>query len=116
MENFKIGDIVKCQVSGIESYGIFVNVDEKYNGLIHISEITYKYVRNINDYAKVGDVIYGEIIDIDESDFKMKLSIKDIDYKYSGKTTKIIESEKGFKPLEEMLPKWMQDKLNEIDN
>ena len=40
MKRYKIGDIVSCVVSGIEPYGIFVVVDKKYSGLIHISEIS----------------------------------------------------------------------------
>ena len=39
MDSFKVGDIIKGQVTGIESYGIFINVNSEYNGLIHISEI-----------------------------------------------------------------------------
>lgn len=112
---YKIGDIVKCKVTGIEDYGIFVNIDDKFNGLIHISEITYNFVRNINDYSSVGDYIYARILEIEMSEYKMKLSIKDLDYKNSGRLKKIIESEKGFAPLKSMLPKWTSDKLKEIE-
>lgn len=114
MVKYKIGDIIKCKVTGIENYGIFVSVDEIYSGLIHISEITYNFVRNIRDYTNVGDIIYGKILGIDENECKMKLSIKDLDYKNTGRLKKIIESETGFKPLEDMLPKWTIEKLNEF--
>lgn len=114
MSKYKIGDIVKCKVTGLENYGIFVNIDDNYKGLIHISEITYNYVRNINDYAQIGDYIFAEIIEIEESAMQLRLSIKDIDYKNTGQLKRIIESEHGFKPLEEMLPKWTCDKLTEI--
>lgn len=116
MKKYKIGDIIKCQVTGIENYGIFVNVDVNYSGLIHISEITYNFVRNINDYANIGDFIYCEVIEIDDFTRKMKLSIKDLDYKNSGNLKKIVESERGFKPLEEMLPKWTREKVDELKN
>ena len=115
MEKYKVGDIVKCKVTGIENYGIFVNIDEIYSGLIHISEITYNFVRNINDYSSVGDFIFARILEIEEDSHKMKLSIKDLDYKNSGDLKKILESEKGFSPLKEMLPKWTNDKLKELD-
>lgn len=113
MKEYKIGDIVKCCVTGIENYGVFVKVDNNYSGLVHISEITYNYVKNIDDYVKIGDLIFCEIIEINK-DFKMKLSIKDIDYRGTGHFKKIIESEHGFNPLKAMLPKWTKEKLDEL--
>ena len=49
---YKIGDIVQGCVTGIEKYGVFVNLDEYYTGLIHISEVSDLYVRNVNDYER----------------------------------------------------------------
>ena len=51
MSKYEIGQIVTCCVTGIEKYGIFVNLEEYYSGLIHISEISSQFVRNINDYV-----------------------------------------------------------------
>ena len=42
-DNYKVGDIISGQVTGIEKYGIFVNIDPWYDGLIHISEISSNY-------------------------------------------------------------------------
>ena len=39
MADYKKGKVVKATVTGIESYGVFVSLDEYYSGLIHISEI-----------------------------------------------------------------------------
>ena len=44
---FKVGDTIKCVVTGFKEYGIFVRVNDEYNGLIHISEISNNYIRNI---------------------------------------------------------------------
>ena len=112
MEKYKVGDIIKCEVSGVEDYGIFTKIDNDYSGLIHISEVAHSFVKDVNDFAKVGDKIFARIIEIDES--KMKLSIKDIDYKNTGKINRIIESKSGFKPLKEKLPEWTREKLEEI--
>lgn len=114
MEKYKIGEIIECHVSGIESYGIFVKVDSQFNGLIHISEITYNYVRNINDYVQVGDIIYAKIIKVDEKKYKINLSIKDVNFKKNLHEKKIVESERGFNPLKEMLPWWTNEKLKEM--
>ena len=115
MSKYINGKIVKGKVTGIEEYGAFVNLEEHYSGLVHISEISYGYVKNIIDFIKPGDEIYVKILDNNESDTKMKLSIKDIDYK-TGEVlkTRIEETKSGFSPLEDNLEKWMSAKLDEI--
>ncbi len=113
MKKYKVGDVITCIVSGIEPYGIFVSVDKKYSGLIHISEISNEFVRNINDYVKLEEKIFCKIIDIDENTHQMKLSIKDIDYAHSGLEREYIDTEQGFQSLKEKLPIWMEEKLNE---
>ena len=115
MKQYKIGDIISCTVSGIEPYGIFVSVDKKYSGLIHISEVSNEFVRNVNDYVTVGESIFCKIIDIDDKEHQMKLSIKDIDYAHTGMERDHIDTEKGFKILKENLPKWMEEKLSELE-
>lgn len=113
MSELNIGDVIKCKVTGVESYGIFVSLESKMRGLIHISEITKYYVRNIEDYAKVGDTIYCKVMEINKNENKVKLSIKAVsDEKKEYKA--ISESANGFDPLEKMLPKWTKEKMDEI--
>jgi len=119
MPKYKKGDIVKGKVTGIENYGIFISLeDDKYTGLIHISEISRGYVRDINDFVKVGDHIYTEILEVDEEEAHLKLSIKNIQYCVNGKPRKrkIIETPSGFKTLAEKLPVWTEKKLKSIKN
>ena len=111
---YKIGDIIKGEVSGIEEYGIFVRLENNYNGLIHISEITDGFVNDIKRYVEVGEIIYVHVLDIEEKSKQMKLSIKNINYKEDGKTQKIAESLRGFLPLQEKLPEWVEEKCGEI--
>ena len=108
MKKYKSGDIIKCQVSGIQEYGIFVNIDEYYDGLIHISEVSYDFVRDIKDYVKINEIIYAEVLSIDSDTQQINLSIKNIDYKNSGKKRKDIIDD-GFKPLLEALPIWEEE-------
>ena len=49
MAEYKVGNIVKGTVSGIETYGAFINFDEYYSRLIHISEISDNFVKNIKN-------------------------------------------------------------------
>lgn len=110
---FKVGDTVKCIVTGFKEYGIFVKVNEEYNGLIHISEISSSFVHNVTDYAEVGEEIYAKVIGEDKEAKHLKLSIKDINYKLDGKEKE--ESNKdGFLPLQKNLNIWINEKLKEI--
>ena len=47
MSKYENGKIVVGCVTGIENYGIFVSLDEYYSGLIHISEVSNKFVKDI---------------------------------------------------------------------
>ena len=116
MTKYKKGKIVKATVSGIESYGIFVTLDEYYSGLIHISEISNGFVKNIHDYVNVGQDIYVEILDVDDKLNHLKLSIKNINYKISvkKKKKKIVETQHGFTTLEYKLPIWIKENINKM--
>ena len=81
MSKYQVGDIVTVSVTGIEKYGIFVGLDEYYSGLIHISEISDGFVRNINDYVNLGETIKAKILEIDEEELHIKLSIKNMNYR-----------------------------------
>ncbi len=115
MDDIKINDIIEVTVTGIQKYGAFVLINNKYDGLIHISEISSGYVKNINDYVKIKDRIYAQVVDIDKENNKYKLSIKNIDYRNNGE---IINSgnyyTNGFEPLKEHLDLWINEKIKEI--
>lgn len=116
MNSIKENDVVKVKITGIQKYGAFASVeDNDYNGLIHISEISYGYVRNIHDFIDIGDNIYAEVLNINEDHKQIKLSIKDIDYKKDGnKLKRMAETKSGFAPLRDHLDGWMNDKIKEI--
>jgi predicted RNA-binding protein with RPS1 domain len=114
---YKKGKIVKGSITGIEKYGIFVNLDNYYSGLIHISEISNGFVKNIRDYVDIGETIYAKVIDVDETENHVKLSIKGIDYRIrnsSKKVSSIKEVGTGFVALEENREVWIREKLKEL--
>lgn len=116
MAKYEKGKIVTGCVTGIENYGVFVGLDEYYSGLIHISEISNGFVRNINDYVNIGETIKVKIVDVDDESCHLKLSIKDIDYRESKKNRqKIVEIGNGFEPLHNKLDEWISEKLTEIE-
>ena len=118
MSKIRKGRIVRGTISGIESYGAFVSCDDYYTGLIHISEISHGFVKDITDFVKIGDLIYVEILDVDEELGHLKLSIKNIDYKNRTvlKRKRIRETPLGFKTLEYKLPIWIEESLKKSKN
>lgn len=117
MEKYIRGNIVKGVVTGIESYGVFLTFDDYYSGLIHISEISHGFVKNITDFVSIGDVIYVKILDVDEEECHLKLSIKDIEYKKgTHRKRKIRETSLGFQTLAYKLPIWIDESLKKTRN
>ncbi len=116
MTKYEKGRIVKGTVTCIEPYGAFVSFDEFYTGLIHISEISRGFVKDISDFVNVGDHIYVEILEVDDEEAHLKLSIKNIQYRIDGKPRqkKIKETQTGFKTLQYKLPIWIEEKLKSI--
>lgn len=115
MITVKEKDIIKVKITGIQKYGAFATLNDDYNGLIHISEISYGFVKDINDFVNIGDNIYAEVVDIDNDSKQMKLSIKDIDYKKNGeKLKRMAETKNGFEPLKNNLEPWINQKIKEI--
>ncbi len=108
----KKGDIVKGIVSGIEEYGFFIKTDDGYNGLVHISEVSDNFVKNIYDYVSLGEEINAEVLEVDEENKKMKLSIKNIEYRICNKLPE--DGLNGFATLKENLPGWIEEVKEEM--
>jgi len=72
----EIGEIYKGKVKSIQSYGAFVEVLPGKDGLLHVSEIDWTRVNDVNDHLKEGEVIEVKLVDIDKKTGKMKLSRK----------------------------------------
>ena len=114
MSKYSKNEVILGTVTGIEKYGIFVTLDEYYNGLIHISEISDGFVRNINNYVTIGETIKARILEVDEDGYQVKLSIKNLDYRISqDKKSGIIETGSGFDILKNNLNKWIEEKKNQ---
>lgn len=119
MSKYEVGKVVKGTVTGITNYGIFLSLDEYYSGLIHISEISHGYVKDVNNFVKIGETIYVEVLEVDESEQHTKLSIKNINYRIEfplGKKRKIVETPLGFRTLARKLPQWVEESLKKIQN
>lgn len=117
MAKYKKGDIIKVNVTGITEYGVFVKTDYYYTGMIHISEVSNKYVQNLNKFVIEGENIFAEILECDEINKQLKLSIKNIQYRNNGiKKRKIVETKHGFQTLLYNLPRWVQENIKNSKN
>lgn len=116
MTKYKKGSIIEGSVTGIENYGVFVNLDDYYSGLIHISEISHGFVKDVSNYVNLGDTIRVKVVDVDDNSCHVKLSIKDIDYrKAKPKRKKIEEVGSGFEILRDNLDDWINTKIEEYN-
>lgn len=71
-----VGEIVECTVEQIMPYGAFVRITSTgRKGMIHISELSYSFVKNINDVLNIQDKIQAKVIRIDERG-RIDLSLK----------------------------------------
>ncbi len=77
-ENLKIGDILTGTVRNITDFGAFVDIGVHQDGLVHISEISNRYIRHPSDVLKVGDIIKTVVIAKDDKKQKISLSMKRI--------------------------------------
>ena len=75
-EDLKIGQILTGTVRNVIDFGAFVDVGVKHDGLVHISEMSEKFVKNPSDVVSVGDIVKVKVIDVDYDRQKVKLSMK----------------------------------------
>jgi S1 RNA binding domain protein len=72
---FGVGSILEGKVTGITKFGAFVALPGNKSGLVHISEIAYSYVNDINEHLSEGQTVTVKVIGIDANN-RINLSIK----------------------------------------
>lgn len=75
-DKFQEGQVLEGKVTGIQPYGAFVALDDQVQGLVHISEVTHGFVKDINEHLSEGDEVQVKILNIDEASNKYSLSIR----------------------------------------
>ncbi len=102
---YKVGDIVKGCVTKITTFGAFVELSNKIDGLIHISQLSNERVDKVKDVLKVGDDVEARVIKVDTDERRIGLSIKAVDGDFSEADLKAAEEEytAALKPGEAMV-------------
>ena len=75
-EHYLPGQIVKGKATKITNFGVFVELEDELEGLLHVSELADHKVENPKDVVKVGEEIEVKILRVDTEDRKIGLSLK----------------------------------------
>jgi small subunit ribosomal protein S1 len=73
------GTIIRGRVTSVTDFGVFLEIEEGIEGLIHVSELSREKIESPRDFAKPGDVLEAVVLSIDGVDRKIALSIKHLD-------------------------------------
>ena len=75
-EDLKDGMVLTGTVRNVIDFGCFVDIGVKYDGLVHISEMSDKFIKNPSEIVSVGDIVKVKVIKIDQERHKVGLSMK----------------------------------------
>ena len=113
----EVNQIIEGKVTGIQPYGAFVALNDDIQGLVHISEVTHGYVKDINEHLTVGDNVNVKVLNVDEENKKVSLSIRATEEapKQQKKTVKKQatsvsqdDGSVGFNSLKDKLEEWLE--------
>jgi small subunit ribosomal protein S1 len=79
-QKYKIGDLVKGNVTKLASFGAFVQLQDDIDGLVHISQLSEEHVAKVKDVLKVGQQVEARVIKVDKVERRIGLSIKAANY------------------------------------
>ncbi len=116
---YEAGEKLTGIVTGIQPYGAFVSLDENTQGLVHISEITYGFVKDVNEFLSIGEEVEVKVLEVNEEAEKISLSIRALQEKpeTDHRNERLRESlqerikeqdAEGFNSLKEKLQDWIE--------
>jgi predicted RNA-binding protein with RPS1 domain len=114
----KVGEIIEGTITELRRFGALMIFENDATGLLHISEISDRFVFDISRYVQVGRNYNVKILDIDPNNGFIKVSLRKVtiedrlDYKSSGKKRAAIDEENiDFSPLQEKLEEWTRNQV-----
>ena len=114
---YEVGQLIIGIVESVKPYALFLVFEDDVKGLLHISEISDSYIRDIEKFGTVGDEMKVKILSIDDHNGFMRVSLKQVPEEdrfstHSNEKRHIPEVDhEAFRDLEEHLPGWIQDTL-----
>ena len=110
IKKYSIKDMVMGKVTRIVKFGLFVEIEDGIEGLVHISELSDRQVKRPSDIAKIGDELMVRIIDIDYDRRRMAFSIRQVENPVEEKEEKTSEEEGKADNSEEAKARKPEDK------
>ena len=117
---YELNQLVIGKVISVKPYAIFLAFEDGIEGLLHISEISNNYIRDIEKFGSVGDEIKVKILSIDKNNGFLRVSLKQVPPEEAFSTHKNearnipVLTENAFDPLKENLQGWIDNTLKEI--
>ena len=123
-EKYPVGTVVKGKVERIFPFGAFISLEDGIDGLVHVSQISHKWLQDANEGLKVGDEVEAVVIKFENN--KITLSIKELlpppiednesekeeEKGKKGRKTKSSEGKSDKKSKDEDIKKWISDDGN----
>lgn len=91
----KGGTVVTGVVTNITDFGVFVEIEEGIEGLIHISELSKEKIKHPSEVVKVGDKISSVVLKVNKKERKIGLSMKEMEYVDSKKEEEYLQSQES---------------------
>jgi len=118
---YEIGELVIGEVIKVKPYALFLSFENGSQALLHISEISDGFIRDIEKFGTVGDKLKVKVLHIDETNGFMRVSLKQVPQEecYSthenNKRRSLGDNDSEFKMLEEKLPGWIESTLKKAE-
>ncbi len=117
--NYQVGQLIVGKVYNVKPYALFMSFEGGATGLLHISEISDSFVRDIEKYGSIGDEIKVKVLSIDKDNGFLRVSYKQVppEETYSSHTNQRrlpSVTEEEFLPLREKLDGWINDAYSKI--
>ena len=96
-EKFPVGSVITGKITHITDFGLFVKVEEDIEGLVHISEVSYEKVKNLEKRFNIGEEIKVKVIKINPEERKLGLSIKQLEEEEKANWRKYLSGNRKIK-------------------
>lgn len=116
---YEVGQLIVGKIVNVKPYALFMEFENGIGGLLHISEISDSFIRDIEKYGTKGDELKVKVISVDPNNGFLRVSYKQVPKEeaystHSNSVRKLPEAgDNDFKELEEKLPGWIASTLEE---
>ena len=116
---YEVGQLIIGTVTDVKPYALFMEFEGGVTGLLHISEISDSFIRDIEKFGSKGDQLKVMVVSIDENNGFLRVSLKKVPQEeaFSTHNNNVRKAPKAdvddFAPLAEKLPTWIAETLKE---